>query len=458
MRQVRQVRVLVFFIISAGGIAQSPIWKEAKPARSFSACEWPGMVYDIARQRAVLFGGGYGRALLRQHWEWDGTSWTRVKPATTPSARWTHAMAYDLVRQRTVLFGGRLPDTATNPFRIVSDTWEYDGKNWTQVNPRSSPPARQGVMVYDLGRQRVVLFGGRGAAGLRLDDTWEYDGKDWTRVRTANVPPARAYHGMAYDISRARTVVFGGRGRGGGADTWEYDGKDWIQVKTAVSPPARFLVRMCYDPARRRTVLFGGMELSSSRNTFNDTWEYDGKNWSINRGSIAPSRRAGSGMAYDSFRRRVVVAGGNRGINSYPTADTWEYGGVEVLSATPSTVSIANGGKQRLDLDVGVGGRGKSYWVIGSMTGTVPGVNLSGVHIPINHDPYTVLAITHTNGREFTGFRGALSARGLATATLNIPAKLAIPPGFRLYHACIVYDGSTGKILGASNPVSLELR
>ena len=42
-----------------------------------------------------------------------------------------------------------------------------------------------------------------------------------------------------------------------------------------------------------------------------------------------------------------------------------------------------------------------------------------------------------------------LSATGAATASLNVPAKLPIPWGFKLYHSYIVYDGTTGQVFSS---------
>ena len=57
-----------------------------------------------------------------------------------------------------------------------------------------------------------------------------------------------------------------------------------------------------------------------------------------------------------------------------------------------------------------------------------------------------------------TPFRGTLSASSTATASLNVPANLPIPPGFKLYHAYVVFDGTTGQVFTSSNPVSVEFR
>jgi hypothetical protein len=63
---------------------------------------------------------------------------------------------------------------------------------------------------------------------------------DWTQVTTASSPSARYTHAMAYDSVRGKVVMFGGNDGSGTSghfnDTWEYDGVNWTQVTTAISP------------------------------------------------------------------------------------------------------------------------------------------------------------------------------------------------------------------------------
>ena len=65
-------------------------------------------------------------------------AWVQIQPKTSPSARWQHAMSYDPITGKTLLFGGR--PTAANTY--LADTWQYDGTNWTQLSPATSPPGR----------------------------------------------------------------------------------------------------------------------------------------------------------------------------------------------------------------------------------------------------------------------------------------------------------------------------
>ena len=120
-------------------------------------------------------------------------------------------------------------------------------------------------------------------------------------------------------------------------------------------------------------------------------------------------------------------------------------------------LSIKAGGTQRLTVNAGRAHANRLYWIFGSETGTRPGVDLLGVHIPLNPDLYTIIAMGAVNGKEFTKFRGTLDANGLAAASFNVPPNLPFPPGFTFHHAYVVYD-ATGRFYMASNAVPLRLK
>jgi len=251
------------------------------------------MAYDAARGRTVLFG-----SLWNTTWQWDGSSWTGHAP-NCPTERSSPVVAYDTTRQRTFLFGGAGE-------QWWSDTWEWDGSSWLLLTPPVTPPLRSGhAMVYDTGRRQMVLFGGSAGLGVpTTDETWEWDGRTWTQRTPAIRPVARTDHAMAYDAARRRVVLFGGTlvGTPAAGDTWEWDGTAWTQATPATSPPGRSHHAMAYDPVRQRVVLFGGYT-GSYNGYLSDTWEWDGTNW-------VPRASATSPPAHGSVRwdRPVLAA------------------------------------------------------------------------------------------------------------------------------------------------------
>ena len=120
------------------------------------------MAYDESNDVVVIFGG----VGLDDTWEFDGTAWTQTTPAMGPSGRENQKMVYHPGRG-VVLFGG----TDSEWFR--ADTWEYDGATWTEQHLLAPSPRRQAASTYDSGRNRVIVFGGRGHSDERFGDTWE---------------------------------------------------------------------------------------------------------------------------------------------------------------------------------------------------------------------------------------------------------------------------------------------
>ncbi len=228
------------------------------------------MAYDAAHSQVVMF-GGYNNSQLSDTWVWDGTNWTQKAPAHNPPAREGARMVYDAAHSQVVMFGGYAGGGAN-----LSDTWVWTGSDWTQQSPANSPSARTGyAMAYDEARQQTVLFGGYvGGSGV-LADTWVWDGSTWTQKSPATSPPARTYGAMAYDGQHSQTVLFGGYNfvTGDITETWVWNGTNWIKQTPATVPPPVHSYSMVFDAARKQLLFFGGV--SHSAYTGN-TWVYTG--------------------------------------------------------------------------------------------------------------------------------------------------------------------------------------
>jgi hypothetical protein len=341
----------------------SPVnWEQESPAASPPARTFAASAYDSNRDRVVVFGGTNATANLGDTWEWDGATWSNRAPAVSPPNLAAAVMAYDPARHVSVLFGGSGPSSAS------SDTWEWDGTTWTKRTLASSPPPMVwAAMVYDSTRGRMVLFGAFTQFAVTLPETWEFDGTTWTQAHPASSPSPRQGPGMSFDSNRNRVVMFGGRDLNVPArmaDTWEWDGTNWTQMRPSISPYARFWHSMAYDPVRDRTILFGGDHIQPySLGDENDTWEWDGAQWTRDWTDAAPSVRAGQSMVYDSVLGRMVLFGGfNAGVNPNTYFnDTWEQGtGIVTPPGSPAlTVSPTAGEFGSVDV-----GASSSYPVV----------------------------------------------------------------------------------------------
>ncbi|HEY4870642.1 MAG TPA: hypothetical protein VIJ03_01960 [Candidatus Dormibacteraeota bacterium] len=244
--------------------------------------------------------------------------WLAVNPAPAPGARGEAVMAYDAARRQVLLFGGD-----------VRDTWTWDGRGWFKQLVSFSPPARsKAAMAYDAARQEVVLFGGS-TPGTLLGDTWIWNGRTWIERHPSTSPSARDGAAIAYDSIRQAIVLFGGHAAapGGGSgrpfdDTWIWDGDNWTQLHPANSPPAREMAVMAYDPGTNKAVLFGGIGVAGPEN---DTWTWNGSDWVRQRSPQSPPARYFAGMAPDDGTGTVVLFGGSA--SAGVLSDTWTWDG-----------------------------------------------------------------------------------------------------------------------------------
>ncbi|MBK8976564.1 MAG: hypothetical protein IPM29_11660 [Planctomycetes bacterium] len=311
-------------------------WFERTSANVPSPRETLGLAYDVARRQTVLFGGLRDTTRLGDTWLWDGADWSLANPANSPPPRLCYTLAYDSARQVVVLFGG------WGSGSVLGDTWEWDGVTWTQRFPLNNPHVRRShSMTYDAARQRVVMFGGYFQGGPQ-NDTWTWDGTDWTPQAPANSPPPLAGHGLAYDSARQVVVLFGGLIDNQFAtsdQTWEWDGRDWSRARPAASPAGRFFHGMAYRPGTGTVVTggYGGANASLDRMVPGpaDTWSWDGTTWTLLEAAKAPPVRSEHAAAFDPVRRRSVVFGGAY-LSSGTRRDVWEWDGAAWRDSTPA--------------------------------------------------------------------------------------------------------------------------
>ena len=165
------------------------------------------MAFDTTRKRTVLFGGqstvvGH----LNDTWEFDGENWTQQEDIGPPARR-GHCMAYDGPGTRVILFGGLDANDNT-----LNDTWAWNGSGWVQVAEFGPQPRLNACLAAAGGS--LILFGGVSSQRQDADaqvfgDTWEFDGKRWTQRQDIGAGPLLS-GGMVFDSGRNRVVLFGG--------------------------------------------------------------------------------------------------------------------------------------------------------------------------------------------------------------------------------------------------------
>lgn len=159
-----------------------------------------------------------------------------------------------------------------------------------------------------------------------------------------NGPSARQRHRFVYDSQRGVSVLFGGLGDGATLadlyrnDTWEYDGTQWTRRNPVDAPSPRVDFGMTFDRHRGRIVLFGGMTNSGFGGAFvnGETWEYDGTHWLRRSPTRSPAPRSRHALFYDPVRRLTTLYGGDTTLPNPRAGDLWTWDGSEWTEQTVS--------------------------------------------------------------------------------------------------------------------------
>jgi hypothetical protein len=167
----------------------------------------------------------------------------------------------------------------------------------------------------------------------------------WSQRTPENSPPERTEACMVYDKAHAVSIMFGGRFYDGTIstlfdDTWQWDGTNWTQLFPSTVPSARRGHSMAYDSAHGKVLMFGGG--TPGVGVMNDTWEWDGVNWTQRFPTTVPAARSFPGMAYDAGRGVIVLFGGGT-TTTNPFNDTYEWNGTNWTLRNPATKPPARG-------------------------------------------------------------------------------------------------------------------
>jgi hypothetical protein len=248
-------------------LAGTPAWTQLTPSGTPPIGRYgPSAVYDPVRDRMVVFGGQYydgSSHHLNDVWALSlaGTpAWTKLAPSgTPPSGRDSPSAIYDLARDRMVVFGGRYYYYGSECY--LNDAWalSLEGPGgtpvWTQLTPSGALPSARTwhSAIYDPVRDRMVLFGGLGSGDF--NDVWALwlgGPLAWTRLTpSGTLPGKRDSHSAIYDPVRDRMVVFGGCSFDVANDVWALTW--WRRPPTAVEDPFPPLVSGLRPPAPNPT-------------------------------------------------------------------------------------------------------------------------------------------------------------------------------------------------------------
>jgi hypothetical protein len=161
----------------------TPAWTQLAPTGTPPSARYGHTaVYDPVRDRMVVFGGlDFSYYSLNDVWalSLSGTStWVQLAPAgTPPSARYGHTAVYDPARDRMVVFGGGRPNDAWalgwNPLAAVPGDHTELPARFELAPPRPNPSRGQVIFGFALPRTapiQIVVYDAAGRVIRRVAD------------------------------------------------------------------------------------------------------------------------------------------------------------------------------------------------------------------------------------------------------------------------------------------------
>jgi hypothetical protein len=297
----------------------------------------PAIAYDADRDTLWLFGFG-GDYFFDHLWRWDlgvpGAGLVDVTPAVRPAAwpreRLSPGLTYDLARKRLVLYGGAAA-------RYLRDLWEWDPdtSTWLDRTPANVPVTGSdtppGIVWPAASHDASRIFSdGAGGQVLRYvwgsnDPRWAWNGASgtWSVVAPAEPPrwPEGSPMAPAWNTDDGTLLAWTG------ADVWGWSPQTgaWQLLTSAavaaipradrdpsVWPRSRIGSAVAYDRGAKRLVIFGG---TNGFDLYDDVWLFDPATRQISRapqpsGAAWPAARTDHALAYDPARGRVLLFGG----------------------------------------------------------------------------------------------------------------------------------------------------
>jgi len=232
-------------------------------------------------------------------------TWSILPTKNFPSMRTDYAMAYNTHHKKIVAYGGRTG--FRSDFQNVNETWAFDYKKyiWVNLEPRNSPPWRSShTIVYDPGRDKVVLFAGNDFTKV-FNDLWQYDysSNTWTNITPDYSPEARQMHGMVYVPDRDVIIMFGGRRLNGEAafsDIWELNCKTytWKKLNPENNPRVSDHVNITYDQLADKALLYIAPAIWA--------YDFDTNNWTNLEPNNIPDLEHSSFIYEPKYKKSIL--------------------------------------------------------------------------------------------------------------------------------------------------------
>ncbi len=170
----------------------------------------------------------------------------------------------------------------------------------------------------------------------------------------------------------------------------------------------------------------------------------------------------GTGSAcVDAGDPQLVDPDGSRSdVGAFPFATLYVRSNTRTADWTSPSwpqVSAVVGGQVVLRTQLTSALAGAAFLVVGSASGTSPGLLLGGRHVPLNPDGYTSFCVGNPNSAVLGPSLGTLGSRGTVDTVFALPGDRAgLPQAWTVHHATLI-AGPPGLVREVTNAASLTI-
>ncbi len=374
--------------------------------------------------------------------KWDGTSWTEIGDGLGGSL--SDFAVYDDGGGNELYAAGEF--TTLGPGTSLVAKW--DGASWTSVGvgmQASGNPSAEAFEIYNDGGGDGLYFAGDydTIGGVAAKSIARWDGSNWSPLGLGldGVFFARGAALTVFDDGGGPELYVGGTftsagGVPGTRNLAKWSGSTWSSVAGDLFSSVFTL--QTHDDGSGLALYAGGGWSSIGSLVTNGIAKWNGADWSS----------LGSGIEGSIFVMGEFDDGNGPALFVGGLFDTiegsgdsyfgkWGCSSSQSLTSDASNLSLSAGGTQTLFLDAGTSRADWFYVMLGTFTGTSPGIDIgSGLILPLNSDSYFTITRFRHQLKNFNDFRGTLDASGQATASLTVFADMNPSlTGVTLHHA-----------------------
>lgn len=343
----------------------------------------------------------------------------------------------------------------------VQNVAKWDGVSWSDVGQGIFGPYNgccpYGMGVFDDGTGSKLYVGGdpgTTGTGVPMNGVIAWDGQNWSPLGSGlgGGPFNFAAAFAVYDDGTGPALYVGGDFAQAGGVTVNHvarwDGQNWSALGSGLSGtqfPYGGSGLGVYDSGQGNELFVAGLFTDAGGAASAHIARFDGQSWQSAQGGVFFDEGYSSGgpfFVYDEGAGPELWSCGyylRAGAVDSNFVGRWSSR-CPSLSGGPAFASLGAGGVQSLEIRAGVANAGRTYIVLGSVSGITPGIPVGTGVLPLNFDPYFLLT-TADPSPPFVNGTGVLDGQGRANVAFIVPpgsAPQLAGFGITLNHAALV--------------------